>query len=201
VGETLLGNYAQRGWETNFVADARAVLPERLDPAKQTLRYIRYEFAANSTIMHESKYPTGSYMQGHYHGGGAILCILRSEGYSLMWPNSLGHRPYESGHGDQVVKIDWKPGSIFSPPTGWFHQHFNTGPVDALQLAFRYGSERFPVAFWRALSNGEESDGRARTMISILKGGNTIPYTEEDPEITRMYADAIARNGIEAWKR
>ena len=34
------------------------------------------------------------------------------EGYSLMWPNEWGTRPYESGYGDRVVKIDWAPGAF-----------------------------------------------------------------------------------------
>lgn len=199
--DTLLGMFSRRGWETNFVADARTVLPDKVDATRRSLRYIVYEFAGNSLIAHESKYPTGSYMQGHYHGGGAILLILRSHGYSLMWPNSLGHRPFESGFGDQVVRMDWRPGAVFSPPTGWYHQHFNTGPEDALQLAFRYGSTKFPVGFWLALGGGEQDNGMTATMKSRREGGHIIPYEDEDPAMRQMYHEAIARNGITAWER
>src|SRR5207237_891153 len=83
---------------------------------------------------------TGRYAKAHHHGGGAVLLILRSKGYSLMWPNELGTQPFAQSKGERVVKVDWKVGSVFSPPTGWFHQHFNAGSEPALQLAFRNGS-------------------------------------------------------------
>jgi quercetin dioxygenase-like cupin family protein len=200
-GETLLGSFSLRGWEINYVADARAVLPEEVSEAKRSLRFISYEPGGNSLIVHESKYPSGSYMQAHHHCGGAILCILRSQGYSLMWPNSLGDRPFESGHGDQVVRIDWKPGSVFSPRTGWYHQHFNTGPTDALQLAFRYGSHKYPMGIWRALGGGEAEDGRSRVMVSRRRGGNIIPYDDEDPAMRRMFNEGLERNGVKPWVR
>ena len=182
------------------MADARTVLPDEVSEAKQSLRFIQYEMGSGSLIVHESKYPSGSYMQGHYHSGGAILLILRSEGYSLMWPSSVGDQPFESGHEDRVVRADWKPGSVFSPPTGWFHQHFNTGPTDALQLAFRYGSHKFPMGIARALGGGEV-DGRTRTMISRRDGGNVIPHADEDPAMKRMFNEALKRTGVKAWVR
>lgn len=198
--QSLLGGFTSRGWETNFVADVRAVMPDAISEAKRSLRFIQYEPAGNTLIAHESKYPQGAYMQGHYHGGGAILMILRSEGYSLMWPREAGDRPFESGHGDRVVRVDWKPGSVFSPPTGWFHQHFNTGPTDALQLAIRYGSQKFRIGFWRDLGGGEVG-GRSRVMMTRAEGGAVIPYADEDPEIGRMFNEALARNGIAPWVR
>lgn len=198
--QSLLGGFTSRAWETNFVADARTVLPDEVSEAKKSLRFIQYELAGNVLIAHESKYPSGAYMQAHYHGGGAILMILRSQGYSLMWPKELGDRPFESGHGDGVVRVDWKPGSVFSPGTGWFHQHFNTGPTDALQLAFRYGSQKWPNGARRALGGGEV-DGRTRVMMTREEGGAIIPYAQEDPEIGRMFNEALARNGVAAWVR
>lgn len=197
---SLLGAFTSRGWETNFVSDVREVMPETVSEAKRSLRFIQYEPAGNTLIAHESKYPSGSYMQAHYHGGGAVLMILRSQGYSLMWPRELGHRPFESGHGDQVIRVDWKPGSVFSPPTSWYHQHFNTGPTDALQLAFRYGSQIFRIGFHQALGGGEV-DGRPRVMMTRGEGGAVIPYAEEDPEMARMFHEALARNGVTAWIR
>jgi len=199
--QNLLGSFSNRDWETNFVADARTVLPDEISEANHSLRYIQYELAGNSLITHESKYPSGAYMQGHYHAGGAILCILRSQGYSLMWPREVGDRPFEEGHGDQVVRVDWKPGSVFSPPTGWFHQHFNAGPTDALQLAIRYGSAKYPMGVWRALSNGDTQDGRPNTMVFRRDGGNVIAYADEDPMIGKLFNEALVRNGVQPWVR
>lgn len=200
VTRGLFGSFTNRGWQTNFVVDARVNLPDEVNEGKRSLRYICYELAGNSLIAHEVKFPSGSYMQAHHHGGGAILLIMRSEGYTLMWPKELGDRPFEAGRGDEVVRVNWKPGSVFSPPTGWYHQHFNTGPTDALQLAFRYGSERFRLGIWRSLGGGEVG-GRSRLMITRPEGGAVIPYADEDPEIGRMFNEALTQNGISAWVR
>jgi len=200
TGSTLLGTFTRRGWETNFVPDVLAAMPDPVDAQKRSLRYIQYELAGNSLITHQSKYPTGSYMRGHWHSGGAILLILRSQGYSLMWDKELGDRPFETGHRDDVIRVDWQSGSVFSPPTAWFHQHFNVGQEDALQLAFRYGSHKFPFGIWNAVS-ARGADGETGTMLTRREGGAIIDSDEEDPEIGRMYADEIARRGIAAWSR
>jgi hypothetical protein len=198
-GQTLLGSYVRRFWETNFVPDLGAVMPIPVDGQGQTLRYVQFELAGNTQITHLSKYPVGRYLQGHYHAGGAILLILRSEGFSLMWPRELGERPFESGHADRVVRIDWKPGSVFSPPTGWYHQHFNAGPHEALQLALRHGSARFPSGLW--ISQLTRGDSEA-TVTASAEGGTMIEYEREDPAMRRQYAEALARTGVESeWLR
>ena len=51
----------------------------------------QFEIANNRLIGHLAEWPVGRYHKAHFHGGGAVLVILRSEGYSLMWPNHLGH--------------------------------------------------------------------------------------------------------------
>lgn len=200
VTKGLFGQFGHRGWETNFVPDTRVNLPDEVNEAKHSLRFIQYELAGNSLIVHQVKFPSGSYMQAHHHGGGAVLLILNSEGYSLMWPKDLGHQPFENGYGDEVVRVDWKRGSIFSPPTAWYHQHFNTGTTDALQLAIRYGSEKNRLGIWNALGGGQV-DGRSRLMMTRKEGGAVIEYAEEDPEINRLFNEEIARNGVAPWVR
>jgi hypothetical protein len=140
-------------------------------------------------IGHLAEWPVGRYHKAHYHGGGAVLVILRSEGYSLMWPNDLGTRPYENGHQDQVVRVDWEPGSVFSPPTNWFHQHFNTGTEPAFQLALRCGSEKFPLGI-------RVGAIRAGVYTSVKKGGTLIEYEHEDPAIRQTYEEELAKKGI-----
>ena len=106
-----------------------------------------------------------------------------------MWPNHLGTRPYENGFGAQVVRVDWVPGSVFCPPTNWFHQHFNTGPQPALQLALRCGSQRFPLGIRVAAI-------RAGVYTSVKQGGTLIEYEDEDPAIRQTYQAELARQGI-----
>ena len=106
-----------------------------------------------------------------------------------MWPNDLGTKPYESGYRDRVVRVDWAPGSVFSPPTNWFHQHFNTGSEPALQLALRCGSHKFPLGIRVAAI-------RAGVYTSVRQGGTLIEYEDEDREIRRVYEAELEKKGI-----
>lgn len=179
----------QWNWETNFIPDVAAAA---LDPQEQKgtgVKLTQFEISGNTLIGHVAEWPTGRYHKAHYHGGGAVLLILRSEGYSLMWPNEWGPRPYAGGYGDRVVRVDWSPGSVFCPPTGWFHQHFNTGGESALQLALRCGSQHFPLGIRVAAI-------RAGVYKSVKEGGTLIEYEDEDPEIRRIYESELHNKGV-----
>jgi oxalate decarboxylase/phosphoglucose isomerase-like protein (cupin superfamily) len=186
----LAANNRQWIWETNFIPDARKAAIDGQEQKGAGVNLTQFEIADNTLIGHLAEWPVGRYHKAHYHGGGAVLVSLRSEGYSLMWPNEWGTRPYESGYGDRVVKIDWAAGSVFSPPTNWFHQHFNTGSEPALQLALRCGSQKFPLGIRVAAI-------RAGVYTSVKQGGTLIEYTDEDPEIRRAYQAELAHKGIE----
>jgi oxalate decarboxylase/phosphoglucose isomerase-like protein (cupin superfamily) len=186
----LAANNRQWIWETNFIPDARKTAIDGQEQKGAGVNLTQFEIADNTLIGHLAEWPVGRYHKAHYHGGGAVLVSLRSEGYSLMWPNEWGTRPYESGYGDRVVKIDWAAGSVFSPPTNWFHQHFNTGSEPALQLALRCGSQKFPLGIRVAAI-------RAGVYTSVKQGGTLIEYTDEDPEIRRAYQAELAHKGIE----
>ncbi len=185
----LAGNNRQWIWETNFIPDARRAAIDAQEQKGSGVRITQFEMAQNTLIGHLAEWPAGSYHKAHYHGGGAVLLILRSEGYSLMWPNEWGTRPYECGYGDRVVRVDWAPGSVFSPPTNWFHQHFNTGAEPALQLALRCGSHKFPLGIRVAAI-------RAGVYTSVKQGGTLIEYEDEDPEIRRIYHAELKKKGM-----
>lgn len=185
------GGYSEsRIWETNFITDVKTALIEPSEAKGVGHLLTQFEIAGNSLIGHLANWPVGRYVKAHHHGGGAILVIVNSVGYSLMWPNELGERPYERGFGDQVVRVDWKPGSVFSPPTGWFHQHFNSGPEPALQLALRNGSSKFPFGVRR-------SQTKKGVMLSTREGGTMIDYEDEDPQIRKDFLEALEKNGVE----
>jgi hypothetical protein len=123
--------------------------------------------------------------------------ILRSSGYSLMWPQEIGVRPYQNGFADQVVNFEWGPYSVFSPPTKWFHQHMNTGKETARQLAFRPGgSAKNPTGFRR--SGSRVVDGVAGVYVSYRKGGTLIEYEDEDPRIAEDFLRELKRQGVES---
>jgi oxalate decarboxylase/phosphoglucose isomerase-like protein (cupin superfamily) len=185
----LTANNRQWIWETNFIPDARRAVIDAQEQKGAGVRITQFEMANNTLIGHLAEWPVGRYHKAHYHGGGAVLLILRSQGYSLMWPNEWGTRPYECGYGARVVRVDWGPGSIFSPPTNWFHQHFNTGAEPALQLALRCGSHKFPLGIRVAAI-------RAGVYTSVKQGGTLIEYEDEDPEIRRIYGAELKKKGI-----
>jgi mannose-6-phosphate isomerase-like protein (cupin superfamily) len=182
------GNY----WDTNFIADVSTASIDAHEYKGKGGSFTGFEIAGNSLVGHLVEWPVGMYHKAHYHGAGAVLLILKSEGYTIMWPNELGIHPYESGHGDQVVRVDWKPGTAFGPPNGWFHQHFNLGQKPARQLALRYGSKRHKMGFYVA---AQKRDGGV--FISVKEGGTLIEYEDEDPEIRRIFEAEIKKRGIE----
>ncbi len=103
-------------WETNFIADVNKANIDRHDWKAAGGGLTQFEITSNTLVGHLVEWPVGRYHKAHYHGAGAVLLILASEGYTLMWPNELGIHPYQDGHGDQVVRVDWKPGTAFGPP-------------------------------------------------------------------------------------
>jgi mannose-6-phosphate isomerase-like protein (cupin superfamily) len=185
----LATNNRQWVWETNFIRDARLTQIDAQEQKGAGVNLTQFEISENTLIGHLAEWPVGRYHKAHFHGGGAVLVILRSEGYSLMWPNHIGARPYENGCRDQVVRVDWAPGSVFSPPTNWFHQHFNTGAEPALQLALRCGSQKYPLGIRVAAI-------RAGVYTSVKQGGTLIEYDDEDPSIRPAYEAELAKKGI-----
>jgi hypothetical protein len=81
-------------WESNFIADARAAL---IDPSGFGVRITSFDMGGSTLVGHIAEWPVGRYHKAHFHQGGAILLILRSRGYTLMWPQEAGLRPYQSG--------------------------------------------------------------------------------------------------------
>ncbi len=131
----------------------------------------------------------------HYHGPGALLLGLSGEGYALIWPKRCGPHPYQDGYGDQVVKMNWGPGSIYSPYGEYgmfgesFHQHFNTGKVEARHLAMQNSTDsRRGVA-------AEERPSLEHK--NIRDGGGNLAYEDEDPEIRRQFIEELNKKGIE----
>lgn len=178
-------------WESDFIADARGALVDPSEAKGYGVRITSFDMGGSTLVGHIAEWPVGRYHKAHFHQGGAILLILRSEGYTLMWPPEAGVRPYQSGHDDQVVKVSWREGSVFSPPSGWFHQHFNTGKEKARQLAFRYSGEsgKYLLGCWRAIN-------KEGVRTSSREGGTVIEYEDEDPQIRKDFEAAIEKVAV-----
>jgi hypothetical protein len=178
-------------WESNFIADARGALVDPSEAKGFGVRITSFDMGGSTLVGHIAEWPVGRYHKAHFHQGGAILLILRSQGYTLMWPPEAGIRPYRSGNADKVVRVNWREGSVFSPPSGWFHQHFNTGMEKARQLAFRYSGQsgKFLLGCWRAIN-------KEGVRTSLRDGGTMIEYEDEDPQIRIDFEASIRRVAV-----
>ena len=181
----------QHLWETNFILDVQTANIDRREVKGAGVSITQFEPAGNGLIGHLAQWPAGRYHKAHYHGAGAILMGLQSSGYVLLWSKELGIHPYEAGHAEDVVELKWKAGSIYCPPGGWFHQHFNTGPDPARHLALRYGSRIHHIGFKIADKRSENG-----VYIDVNKGGTLIEYADEDPYIPRHYDAELKKTGV-----
>ena len=179
--------YVSAIWQTSFIPN---VLTRFLDPNERKAiggHSTGYRMGRAFPIGHMAEWPVGIYHKAHYHDSGALLVGVRGEGYVLLWPHELGLHPYEDGHGDQVLKVDWKVKSIYTPPDGWYHQHFNTSTEPARHAAI-YGNPS------TARTRITEVD---QLLTSTREGGNLIEYEDEDPEVRRQFVEALRQKGIE----
>lgn len=193
VGTKRYTTGLQHVWETNFIPDLNQFSVDEQELKGAGVKITQFELSGNSLIGHVSEWPAGRYHKAHYHGPGAVLLILESEGYVLIWPKEAGIQPYAARRESDVVDFKWGVGSIYCPPAGWFHQHFNTGKTKARQLAVRFGSRKFPVGYHIAAKRQEDG-----VYISIRNGGTLIEYEDEDAEIRRRYEERLRKNGVQS---
>ena len=178
-------------WETNFISDVSSAAVEAMEEKGVGAKITQFEIAGNSLVGHMSQWPAGLYHKAHYHGPGSILFGLQSRGYVLLWSKDLGIRPFENKQGERVVEMQWKDGSVYCPPGGWFHQHFNVGPGVARQLAIRFGGRLHPTGFATAAKRHDEG-----VLVSVKNGGTLIEYEDEDPAIRSRFESALAGSGV-----
>ena len=181
----------QRGgvytWESDFIPNARTMgLAVSRERGAGNSR-IELQLADNTMQAHISEFEVGTYKKAHRHGPGSHVVMLNGRGYTLMWK---GSNKYSDA--PQKERVDFIEGSIFVPPDGWFHQHFNTGTDPARYLAATWGGDG--KWFMRALGGGGRTHRLGKT--SIRKGGNLIEYEDEDPAIREIYATELAKTGI-----
>ncbi len=180
-----------RKWscEANFIPDARAAMDIDSSQASGSLNVIRIEMSGNALIGRLAGWPVGACYHGSRSSAAEVLVILSSEGYSLMWPEHLGSKPFEHGHADRVVRVDWQPGTVFGAPANYVQRHFNTGGAPALQLALGCGSEKFPLG-----------NGRSALLAGAYASNNwseaAAERDDEDREIRRVYETALRLKGI-----
>jgi quercetin dioxygenase-like cupin family protein len=138
-----------------------------------------------------AEYPAGRYSKCHYHESGPVLLCLKGKGYSITWPLSAGTRPWEAGNGHLVKRQDYVPGGLVSAAPGetnWYHGHYGAGKEPLRVMAFLGGYPRRTFG-----APGDEHVWNA----DVNEGGNTIEYFDEDPQIRRMFIEALEKDNAE----
>jgi hypothetical protein len=83
-----------------------------------------------------------------------------------------------------VERVDWGPGSMFVPPEGWWHAHYNIGPDPALFLAIGWGSDK------------PKAGGKQYVYKSAKDGGDQYEFADEDPGIHAAFEAELAKYGV-----
>lgn len=179
---------------TNIIPDILSCELPRDNRRSFDYRRIEPHMAGANFYMKIGQYRTGQYSKAHKHASGAILVCIKGKGYSYTWPDALGMRPWEAGHGDKVKKQTYEPVGMISaaPMRGdWFHQHFGTHR-DGLRLLVFDGP--YGPGFRRGGAPGDAAmDAGA---IDTRDGGNAISYVDEDPQVRKAYEAALAAEGV-----
>jgi len=157
----------KRWWKTNFVKDIRSTDVIPWEERGKGNASVYWEMGGNTILEpHVSQFPVATYKLGHRHPYEAIILTLNGKGFSLAAKDGLAEK-----HG--LVKIDWKAGSIVSPPYFWYHQHFNTGETKARYWAITEGD--FPK------------------RLGIPLEVEQIEAPQEDPTIKRRFESELGR--------
>jgi len=185
------GRYNSTIWYTNFIPDVSAEFVDDLEQKGSGVQLTGYRMAGGFPSGHISEWPVGRYHKAHYHGPGAVLVGLKGKGYVNLWPKALGIHPWQDGHADQVMFVEWGPNSIYVPPDGWFHQHMSTGKVPARHVAV-YGGN-IPL-----MTRGREGTDDSNDLSTpYSEGGRLVDYEDEDPEVRRQFIERNRAEGVE----
>lgn len=161
----------QRWDDANFIADMRESELVEWKERGGNDRSIFWKMAGQTVLEpHQSEFEVGSYKLGHRHPYEAIILTLNGKGFSLAGKDGLDE--------SKTVKIDWKEGSIVSPPFYWWHQHFNTGNTSARYFAMTEGD--FPK------------------RLGIPLEVQQIEPDKEDPKIKQRFEEELKKAGTAA---
>jgi quercetin dioxygenase-like cupin family protein len=154
-------------------------------------RNFAWRLSGNTYIGFVAQYPPGRYSKAHYHPGGPVLICLRGKGYLVTWPKDAGIRPWENGKGHLVERQDYGECGVVSAAPGngdWYHAHFGVSKEPFRVMAFLGGYPRNLVG-----APGDE----VSYNLDQRRGGNSIEYRDEDPQIRRDYIAALKKEGAE----
>lgn len=159
-------NHGGAWWVGNFFPDMAAW--DKLSPhrGRGAGGYsVKIQFPGSGMSASMSVFDTGLYKKAHLHGPGRVIVIPRGQGYSLLWEP-----------GGEKVMCPWGEGAVFTPPGGWYHQHFNLGAEPARYLKFGHLPQLSKAGEYR----------------------HQIEYSEEDPSVRQNFEGALAKQRRES---
>ncbi len=111
----------------SFVADARTAPLVGNEHRGAGATTMRWDMAGHRMLdLHVTGIPPRSYQKAHRHSSDAFVLMLSGEGYSLIWKGAdTANRK----------RVEWRKGTLFVPPTYWYHQHFNLSDEVSRHLA------------------------------------------------------------------
>jgi len=174
-------------WDGAYIPDARSLGLFRTRVRGKANSQVELQLADNTMQAHISEFEVGTYKKAHRHGPGSHVVMLHGRGYSLLWKGALKY-----SEAAQHVRVDFNAGTLFVPPDGWFHQHFNTGGEPARYLAATWGG----AGRWFMRSLGGGSRTHRLCVVSTRQGGNQIEYEDEDPIVGRVFAEELKKAGL-----
>jgi len=156
--------------------------------------FVCFSMCGNTLSPHVSTWGPAQYQAAHRHGPGATVLIVRGEGMALMWPSVAGTQPWTGGHAASVVRADFRPGTLYSPPDDWYHTHVNLGPGDATYLAVTPKGREFRLQADPEPGHNpvvERAERLPDKRLPIL-----IRPADEDPMLRKILQDALAARGV-----
>ena len=123
LSEHMANNYTA----TNRVPDALAAELDDYAHRGKDATAMHWGMSGNTMLeLHVSAIPPSRYKKAHRHSSDAFILVLSGRGYSLTWPDDRF---------EEHVRVEWQAGTIFVPPTYWYHQHLNPNGEPARYLA------------------------------------------------------------------
>ena len=151
-------------WVGNFFPDMSAwdqLSPYRGRGAGGTNVSIRFPGGSGMRAS-MSVFDMGLYKKAHRHGPAFVIIIPAGEGYTVMWEE-----------GKEKAVFLWSEATVFVPPAGWYHQHFNTGAREARYLKWH-----------------------TNTPLMQLAAQGQIEYADEDPWIRQKFEEELAKRSL-----
>jgi len=167
------GGKREAYWVGNFFPDLKAWDKLRPQRGRGGASVATLMFPGTGVRVGLPTMPVGTYKKAHRHGAGIVIVIPGGEGMSVMWPE-----------GGEKQFFPWHEGSAFVPPSHWYHQHFNLGPVPGRYIAI------FPPR--HQLFGGTRGEAKFQDDPHPQ-----IEYTEEDPAVRRRFGEELRKRRIE----